>query len=232
MNKQFEIPKPYSEDKDRDIKYFVRTTGDRKFKYNLDYQLLVDKEKKPVESFIKQLKAISSFDSVLLEDDLKLCRNFKERIEEVIRQYPKDIINFFYAPYSYFPTHVCKKFFFNQCTYYPKELTLKIANKMEEIHNSLEEKVQYDVLENMALNELGIRHIVYRPCLVQHTDFNTLIQGDIKYRRISPFFIDYLEDLNINYENASQEFAIRLLNKKMEKEFKRYKLEEKINGKL
>ena len=230
MKKRYEIPESYSEDKVRDIKYFVRTTGERKFNYKLDYELLVDKEKKPVESFIKQLKEIARYDSVLLEDDLKLCKNFKERVEEVIKQYPKDIINFFYAPYSYFPTHVCKEFFFNQCTYYPKEVTLQLAYKMEEIHNSLEKKVQYDVLENMALKELGIRHIVYRPCLVQHKDLNSIIQNNVTYRRISPFFVDYLDDLHIDYKDANREHSLKLLNKRLEREFKNFELEEKLNG--
>ena len=227
MKKRYEIPESYSEDKVRDIKYFVRTTGERKFNYKLDYELLVDKEKK---SFIKQLKEIARYDSVLLEDDLKLCKNFKERVEEVIKQYPKDIINFFYAPYSYFPTHVCKEFFFNQCTYYPKEVTLQLAYKMEEIHNSLEKKVQYDVLENMALKELGIRHIVYRPCLVQHKDLNSIIQNNVTYRRISPFFVDYLDDLHIDYKDANREHSLKLLNKRLEREFKNFELEEKLNG--
>ena len=230
MERKYEIPTPYSEDKVRDIKYFVRTTGDRKFKYKLDYKLLIDKEKQPVESFIKQLKEISAYNSVLLEDDLKLCKNFKERVEEVIKQYPGDIINFFSTPYSYMPTHVCKKFSFNQCTYYPKELTLKIAYKMEEIHKSLETKVQYDVLEDMALKELGIRHIVYRPCLVQHKDLNSTIVNNKTYRRISPFFVDYLDDIHIKYEDANTPVVLKELNKKMEREFKNYELEEKLNG--
>ena len=62
------------------MKYYVRTTLDRKLDKTysqIDYEFLVDKEHKPIDSFIKQLEIISEYDAVLLEDDLILCNNFK-----------------------------------------------------------------------------------------------------------------------------------------------------------
>ena len=61
------------------IKYFVRTTGERQLdeSYNqIEYELLIDKEYKPVKSLIEQLEIMNNYDSVLLEDDLILCKNF------------------------------------------------------------------------------------------------------------------------------------------------------------
>ena len=83
------------------IKFYVRTTGDRILheSYNqIKYELLIDKERKPVDSFIKQLEIISDDDAVLLEDDLILCNNFEEEIIKVISENPKTIINFFCYP--------------------------------------------------------------------------------------------------------------------------------------
>jgi hypothetical protein len=82
----------------KEIKYFVRTTNDRIYEYDLEHEKLIDTEHAPVKSFINQLKYISQWDSVLLEDDLILCKDFKKRIEEVINQYPDKIINFFTRP--------------------------------------------------------------------------------------------------------------------------------------
>ena len=85
-------------------------------------------------------------------------------------------------------------------------------------------------IEDLALKELGIRHIVYRPCLVQHKDLNSTIVNNKTYRRISPFFVDYLDDICVKYEDANTPVVLKELNKKMEREFKNYELEEKLNG--
>lgn len=183
------------------IKYFVRTTNNRVFEYDLEYHKLVDTDCKPVESFIKQLKYISSWDSVLLEDDLILCEDFKNKIEDAIKQYPDKIINFFTRPNDYFTTHESSIFAYNQCTYYPKGIAAKLAVKMEEGFKK-NPRAQYDILENNALRELGIPHVQYRPCLVQHLDNDSLVGNVAHGLRRSPYFIDYLNELGVNYENA------------------------------
>ena len=188
------------------MKYYIRTTLERQLDdtyKQIDYELLVDREHKPVESFIQQLEIISEEDAVLLEDDLILCRNFKERIEEVIKQYPDKIINFFTFPRTHFQTREFQRFLWNQCTYYPKGIAKKLADTMKELREQNEE-LQYDALENLALEQLGMTHIQYRPCLIQHLDGRSLI-GNGASGRMTIFFIDYLEDLNIPYEEANKQ---------------------------
>ena len=183
------------------IKYFIRTTGQRKLNssYNqVEYSLLVDKEHKPIESFIRQLIEISNYDAVLLEDDVRLCRNFKEEIEKVISEHPNDIINFFYAPKKWFTSYYTTDFAYNQCTYYPKGKAKILAETIEEIYKT--KKVNgYDVLEMFALQKLGWTNYVYRPCLVQHIDRHSIIMGTDMIRRVTPFFKDYLDELHIDY---------------------------------
>lgn len=197
-----------------DIKYFVRTTGERKlddsFK-QIEYELLIDSDHKPIESFIAQLKYISNFNAVLLEDDVILCRDFKNRIEAAIESHRTDIINFYTSPLQYFTTQYSMKFSYNQCTYYPKGIADKIANKMIELYNP-ELKVGYDVLEFGALNKLKLPHLKYRPCLVQHNDKKSLIT-ESNESRITPYFIDYLDDLNIEYNSKN---CILSINKLLE----------------
>ena len=202
------------------IKYFVRTTGERQLDLTLsqiEYTLLIDKEHKPVKSFIEQLEIISDYDAVFLEDDVQLCRNFKQRIEDIIKVYPDRVINFFTAPTNYFMTREAQTFFFNQCTYYPKGLAKEIAREMRDIESKEPGKHQYDVLESMALKNMELKHIQYRPCLVQHLDFKSLVGNRDNYR-ITPYFVDYLEDLNIPYEEAKLHKNIIELKYKILKE--------------
>lgn len=186
------------------IKYYVRTTGERKYDYSpLKYTELIDKEHKPIDSFIEQLIIISEEDAVLLEDDLILCKDFQKKIEEVIAQYPNDIINFFTMPEKYFTTHYSDKFVYNQCTYYPKGVAKEIAETMKNVRKVLISR-QYDEIQSKALNQLGMRHLVYRPCLVQHVDGVSLIQDKTRQltKRETIYFVDYLEEAGIDYNDA------------------------------
>lgn len=204
------------------IKYFVRTTGERKLNnsYNqFNYELLIDKKHKPIDSFIEQLKIISDFDSVLVEDDIILCNDFKDKIEKVIIQYPNMIINFFTRPMEYFTTNITDNpIRFNQCTYYPKGISKKIADIMLQLvkNNTI---CGYDVIESWAMKKLNLVYVQYRPCLVQHNDIKSIINSNTP-KRITPYFIDYLEELNINYEDAWKKENKEKLIKLMESKFK------------
>ena len=203
------------------IKIFIRTTGERKLHESIDielkgnYTLLVDKEHKPVDSFIKQLKEIDKYDSILLEDDVILCKNFLANIEKAISEWPNQIINFFTIPNEWFTSFsTIGHFVYNQCTYYPKGISKRLAEEMEKIRKPYN---QYDTLENLAMYNLNIPSVRYRPCLVQHIDYDTLIQNNPSNRR-SPYFIDYLDELNIDYKDANTpENKIKLTNLMREK---------------
>ena len=213
------------------IKYFIRTTGDRELNSSyeqIDYELLIDKDHRPTESFIEQLQIISDCDAVLLEDDVLLCKDFKNRIEAVISQYPDQVINFYDRPWEYYKTHSSKVFSWNQCTYYPKGLAKKIADEILKVYPTMLENkdklpkkyltstgfIQYGILVSEALERLGLEHIRYRPCLVQHLDKKSLIGNDVSdgLSRITIYFIDYLDKLHIDYNNISKVNKKYLIN--------------------
>lgn len=195
------------------IKYYVRTTDQRTFDYNIVYERLIDYKHEPIKSFIEQLKYISENDSVLLEDDLILCEDFKRKIEEVIKKYPNKVINFFESPQSYFLTceRVGKYFAYNQCTYYPKGKAKVIAEMMEQVWKEQPNINQYDCLEREALHKLNETYIAYRPCLIQHLDKDSLIGNEYGGARRCIYFIDYLNELNIDYEEANTKESIKKL---------------------
>ena len=184
--------------------YYDRTTGERQFNYYINYETLVDTEHKPIKSFINQLKYISSNDSILLEDDLILCKNFKERIEEIVAQYPNSVINFYESPHDFYFTEERRgiKYRFNQCTYYPKGVSKLIADKMEEIWPRYQNIKQYDFLQAYAMDELGMSYLSYRPCLVQHLNGRSIIGNSENVSTL--FFIDYIDELGIDYKDVIQ----------------------------
>ncbi len=191
------------------IKYYIRTTNERiidKSYEQIDYTKLIDLSHKPIESFIEQLKVISDVDSVLLEDDLILCRGFKKEIEKVIKEYPNYIINFFTRPTIYFTTNTNNQFGCNQCTYYPKGIARVVAEEMERVRITFPTMKQYDTIEDIALKRLGIVHVDYRPCLVQHINKNSLIQLKALNNMRTYYFKDYLDELGINYDDSKAVF--------------------------
>ena len=195
------------------MKYYVRTTGDRELDSSysqIEYTLLIDKEHKPVESFIDQLELISSEDCVLLEDDCILCNNFKEEIEKVISEHPSDIINFYTNPSNYFTSHYSQSFMFNQCTYYPKGIGKELAIEMKFLFGKYK-YCGYDTLEGNAIRNLDLCVYNYRPCLVQHLDGYSLITKSkaLNNYRMTPYFKDYLDKYKLDYNNHNEVLKFR-----------------------
>ena len=189
------------------MKYFVRTAGTRilddSYK-QIEYTLLIDNNRQPIDHFIESLKIISQFNAILLEDDLVLCKNFDEEVHKAIDIYPNRIINFFQNPYKASPIEEKYDIWWNQCTYYPRGIAEKIADIMDglERRKNGPKKNQYSYLESEALRMLDIKLVQYRPHLVQHKDFDTLLFDQTLNIRRSIYFIDYLKKLGISYDEV------------------------------
>ena len=198
-----------------EIKYVVRTIPERKLdtSYNqINYELFVDNKHSAWDSFVDTLEKYSNYNLVLLEDDCILCRNFKERIEAIIHNYPETIINFYTSPMVYFTTQFSTHFSYNQCTYFPKKVIKQIALKMRADRlkfSKLGTYESYEVSLDNALKSLKVAHLQYRPCLVQHNDHNSTLSCS-KENRVTPYFVDYLDDLKIKY------FSPEILFKKLD----------------
>ena len=67
-----------------------------------------------------------------------------------------------------------------------------------------------DQVEDLALKEMNETHIKYRPCLVQHLNFHSLLNHKIECRR-TPFFVDYLDKLGLKYEGLTPSNIKRLI---------------------
>lgn len=213
------------------MKYYIRTTGERILDKSYDqipYIKLIDKDHRYIDFFVDKLEELGNEDIVIIEDDCILCKDFKKRIEYIISQYPNKIINFFQYPGNkYFKTHESTEYLMNQCTYYPRGLSKKLAQEMRKVHRDFPE-YSTDEVENVALKNLNETHIKYRPCLVQHLNIDSLLNHPIEQaKRRTPFFIDYLEELKLNYDNLSKN-DVKKLEMKLFYHITRYK-KEKIN---
>jgi len=182
------------------MKYYVRTTGERDLSaYSfLDYIPLYDYEHKPVKSFIQQMKIISEDDALFMEDDIIFCKDFENKVKQVINKYPNKIINFFYQPLAYLISGRVpgKRFLYNQCVYYPKGVSLLIANEMEKLINEGIKWTQYDEIQAKAMDNLDLDFINYRPCLVQHIGAKSLIGNKWLADAKTIYFIDDLGDMD------------------------------------
>lgn len=206
------------------MKIFVRTIGDRQIDptySQINYIALIDTERKPIDSFIKALEIIGEDDALLLEDDLILCQNFLEEVHKAIERFPNKIINFFQRPHHYRPIIESQDIEFNQCTYYPAHTASKIAEVMKTLPRALtgQKKNMYSLLESTALKQLGWTLIQYRPHLVQHKDLDTTLFLYTTHFRRSLYFLDYLTELGITYEEVPKHFGklVKLYQRQFER---------------
>lgn len=187
------------------IKYFVRTMEGRPDILPDYFEKIIDTEHKYVKSYIDALYKISEYDAVLVEDDIVLCNNFKEEIEKVIAQYPNEVINFFSNPERYYTTYFSELWNYNQCTYFPKGLAKTLADEMMKYYypegDPKKVKQRYGHLLGISLTNLGKRHLMYRPALVQHIDGISTFDGAF-FQRNTIYFKDYLDRLGITMDEA------------------------------
>lgn len=213
------------------IKYYVRTTGEREFNYSpLQYKTLIDTNHNSCLHYLDTLQLVKNENAVILEDDLVLCKNFQTEIERVINQYPDTIINFFTHPNGFFTTHYTDSFSFNQCTYFPAGSIDKFYNTM--ISNYTPNIKFYGSLLNLALSKLGISHLVYRPCLVQHKDITSLLCNGAGMHRQTIYFKDYLDELGIDILESLKPDNVKNLHKLLVKDIEKWKQEvqKHVNG--
>ena len=193
------------------MKYYVRTTGERDLSAysSLDYTPLYDYEHKPVESFIEQMKIISKSNAVFMEDDIILCKDFEAKLEEAVKKYPGQVINFFFQPLAYLFTGEVegKRFLYNQCVYYPRYVAGKIAKEMERLVEEGIKWKQYDEIQAVAMQNLGINFINYRPCLVQHVGKQSLLGNKWLADAKTIYFIDDIEGMNYDDAKAMLDYG-------------------------
>lgn len=120
--------------------------------------------------------------AVLMEDDIILTSNFKEKIEAVISQFPDTLINFFSLSKKHLTPHLKKgrEFCMSQCVYYPKGFSLKVVEAYKKWPERNMHKGGTDLLCGYAWGN-NKSYLVWCPSLVQHR----IVKSAIDPRRSS-----------------------------------------------
>lgn len=156
------------------------------------------------ETFINCFDIEDEYDGlVLLEDDVQLCKNFYQRITEVIEGNKNIVVSFFEKPLSKktLTTKICKgsDFFCGLCNYFPKSICdgLKQKQNVEDFKvwfAKRNEKWTYpnDIYIAFVLGRYKLSYLMKVPFLVQHKDFKSAL-GSRSTKRQTKFFIDDME---------------------------------------
>ena len=129
--------------------------------------------------------------AVLLEDDVILTYNFKEKAERVIDIFPDTLIKFFSLskkntkPYWEKGRNYCS----SCCEYFPKGFSLKVVKAYESWPDKYKHPTAYDYLVGYTWGN-NKEFLVWNPSLVQHRVAKSIINPKRSSKRQSITFIE------------------------------------------
>ena len=159
------------------------------------------------ERFVSLFNLSSGFDGlVILEDDVRLCKDFQRRCEELILSKPYEVISMFESACSKGELHSeyrnGGRYQWNQCNYFPKSVCNELVKKsnVEAFRGWYKTKYSVwtypsDTYIGYVLGKMKLKYWMQVPFLVQHLDFKSTL-GPRPTNRQSRFFIDDVEAKN------------------------------------
>lgn len=144
---------------------------------------------------------------VILEDDVLLCNDFKNKCEAVIEKHIDEVVSMFESALSKSELHSeyrrGGRFAWNQCNYYPKSVCKLLSDEgmMPKFKNyfytKLNEPWNYPIDRYIAfvLGYHGLSYWMEVPFLVQHMSIKSNFKGR-PINRQSKYFIDDMENRN------------------------------------
>lgn len=142
---------------------------------------------------------------VILEDDVQLCRDFKNRVESLVAEHKDEVVSMFESALAKGELkseyRAGGKFNWCQCNYYPKDVCEKLAdtemlNRFTKwFFETRKEPWNYPIDTYIAyvLSQYKMRYWMQVPFLVQHLAIKSNFKGR-PLNRQSKFFIDDMED--------------------------------------
>ena len=151
-----------------------------------------DDDRNAREAFVNCCKDIvKDQPCIMLEDDIILTSNFKEKIEKVVNECPDIMISFFSLSKKQTTTCLRKgrELCSSLCIYFPKGL----AKKIVDFYPTWDGKQKYisaiDYLIGDAYGR-GKSYMLYCPSLVQHRDCKSAINSRRSSKRQSITFVE------------------------------------------
>ncbi|MDD3051954.1 MAG: hypothetical protein PHR06_12540 [Candidatus Cloacimonetes bacterium] len=150
------------------------------------------------ESFLEALRVAGNDAVVLMEEDIWLTKNFKEKAEIVIEEHPEEIIQFFSMRQAdidvgsrYEPG---RTFMMNQCTYLPAGYSKELLDYFPLWDNKVNHVSANDIFIADFLKERKEKYFLYVPSLVDHREGKSLINPRRPTKRQAKVFVDGIYD--------------------------------------
>lgn len=149
------------------MKIFIRTTGERSLEQfkDLDYTVLMDKEKTGCKGYFKQLKDLSKIedDILLLEDDIILKKSFVICLNDMIEMTNNQYIINMSQPNGVVKLFEPKSFYWTRAVYYPKgsikEFMINYKEDMLSI-SKYYDVIQQHLMKNRYIGVPSIMNII------------------------------------------------------------------------
>ena len=127
--------------------------------------------------------------AVLLEDDIILTSDFRQKAEAVIAQFPDILINFFSLSKKFIVPHFKngREYCMNQCEYFPEGFSMRVVESYEHWPLKEKEPTAYDYLVGYAWG-YNNPYLVWCPSLVQHREVKSIINPRRSTKRQSITF--------------------------------------------
>lgn len=145
-----------------------------------------------IENIYNALKT-SKEDTIMMEDDIILCKDFMKNVQKAIQEHPDKVINFFNVvkPCSETKEYEGHLWTECQCVFLPKRVVYRIVDLKESFKRNLPKSYERNLADNYLAFSIREPWVQYIPCLVQQNAFkSTIYEGNIDSQTI--FFIDDL----------------------------------------
>lgn len=161
-----------------------------------NFTVIEDKGYGAIPTFIK---CMCNDDGNLLyfEDDVILCHNFKEKVNQAIKELGDDkVIQFFNLKKSISETKLMtgSTYCQNQCFYMPSKMRVELVKYFNEVWSKSQcfkdNPTAMDYLVRDFLKDNKYKYWIYQPCLVQHQIGKSVIDPRRSTKRLAKHFID------------------------------------------
>jgi hypothetical protein len=149
-----------------------------------DGQIIWDQDHNPYHTFLDLLRAVGDGPAIMLEDDVDLPPDWREKVEHEVTQRPTEVIQMFTIrmdspPQSQWSTG--KSFWCHQCWYMPAGFAKALLEYAPEYERGpkYHAKPLTDGLTNQFMRDRRMKYWHRVPSAVQHLPFGSLIQDNM-----------------------------------------------------
>jgi len=163
-----------------------------------DAQVIWDSEHDAFDTFRKVLAAVGEGPAVVLEDDVILAEHWRERVEAAVAEHPDVVIQFFSMRKADSEIgsrwEPGRSFLMNQCYYLPAGAAVELLAYTEDWSTKRpEHPTGYDVAMASWMKDTGQKYWLHVPSLVQHEDWQSMINPRRPRNRQSQTFEEVVD---------------------------------------